>query len=137
MSSTVLEVTRPAYEDVERPIVRELQREPANNRDRLFRSQRFCHMIHLIATTTDVLVIFFDIFPFGSPRCDSPSLTYTKTRTMHGGMTLQHLEDRQQAARSIFSVRSTIVSRSWEFFESLELGKKVVDSWRILVFLPL
>ncbi|CAD5174388.1 unnamed protein product [Musa acuminata subsp. malaccensis] len=56
MSSTVLEVTRPAHEDVERPIVRELQREPVNNLDRLFRSQRVRHIIHLITSTTDVLI---------------------------------------------------------------------------------
>ncbi|URD99443.1 splicing factor 3A subunit [Musa troglodytarum] len=56
MSSTVLEVARPAHEDVERPIVRELQREPVNNRDSLFRSHRVCHMIHLITSTTDALI---------------------------------------------------------------------------------
>ncbi|CAL9756378.1 unnamed protein product [Musa acuminata subsp. burmannicoides] len=56
MSSTVLEVTRPAHEDVERPIVRELQREPVNNLDRLFRSQHVRHIIHLITSTTDVLI---------------------------------------------------------------------------------
>ncbi|RRT57654.1 hypothetical protein BHE74_00033321 [Ensete ventricosum] len=59
MSSTLLEVTRSAHEDVERLerlIVRELQREPANNRDRLFQSHRVRHMIDVTTSTTDKLV---------------------------------------------------------------------------------
>ncbi|CAL9086051.1 unnamed protein product [Musa textilis] len=108
MSSTVLEVARPAHEDVERPIVRELQREPVNNRDSLFRSHRVCHMIHLITSTTDALIGVYEEDKDNARRDDI-------------------------AARSIFSVRFMIVTRSWEFFESLELGKKVVDSRRILV----
>nr|CAD1824037.1 unnamed protein product [Ananas comosus var. bracteatus] len=63
MSSTLLEVTRAAHEDVERLerlIVRELQGEPANNRERLFQNQRVRHMIDLIISTTDKLVEIYE-----------------------------------------------------------------------------
>ncbi|WOL20473.1 splicing factor [Canna indica] len=63
MSSTLLEVTRSAHEDVERLerlIVRELQREPANNRDRLFQSHRVRHMIELVTNTTDKLIEIYE-----------------------------------------------------------------------------
>ncbi|KAG6488072.1 hypothetical protein ZIOFF_056830 [Zingiber officinale] len=63
MSSTLLEVTRSAHEDVERLerlIVRELQREPDHNRDRLFQSHRVRHMIDLITNTTDKLIDVYE-----------------------------------------------------------------------------
>ncbi|XP_074570095.1 splicing factor SF3a60 homolog [Curcuma longa] len=63
MSSTLLEVTRSAHEDVERLerlIVRELQREPDSNRDRLFQSHRVRHMIDLITNTTDKLIDIYE-----------------------------------------------------------------------------
>ncbi|KAJ8486701.1 hypothetical protein OPV22_019186 [Ensete ventricosum] len=63
MSSTLLEVTRSAHEDVERLerlIVRELQREPANNRDRLFQSHRVRHMIDVTTSTTDKLIDIYE-----------------------------------------------------------------------------
>ncbi|XP_010924860.1 splicing factor SF3a60 homolog [Elaeis guineensis] len=63
MSSTLLEVTRAAHEDVERLerlVVKELQREPANNRERLFQNHRVRHMIDLIRTTTDKLVEIYE-----------------------------------------------------------------------------
>ncbi|XP_042429725.1 splicing factor SF3a60 homolog [Zingiber officinale] len=63
MSSTLLEVTRSAHEDVERLerlIVRELQREPDNSRDRLFQSHRVRHMIDLITNTTDKLIDVYE-----------------------------------------------------------------------------
>lgn len=63
MSSTLLEVTRSAHEDVERLerlVVKELQREPANNRERLFQNHRVWHMIDLIRTTTDKLIEIYE-----------------------------------------------------------------------------
>jgi splicing factor 3A subunit 3 len=62
MSSTLLEVTRGAHEDVERLerlIVQEMQREPENGRDRLFQSHRVRHMIDLIIATSYKLVSFY------------------------------------------------------------------------------
>ncbi|KAF3334980.1 Splicing factor 3A subunit 3 [Carex littledalei] len=59
MSSTLLEVTRGAHEDVERLerlIAREMQREPENGRDRLYQSHRVRHMIDLIIDTSGKLV---------------------------------------------------------------------------------
>ena len=59
MASTVLEATRAAHEDLERLerlAVRELQREPANPRDRLFQSHRVRHMLDLVVSTSDKLV---------------------------------------------------------------------------------
>ncbi|XP_008791422.1 splicing factor SF3a60 homolog [Phoenix dactylifera] len=63
MSSTLLEVTRAAHEDVERLerlVVKELQREPANNRERLFQNHRVRHMIDLIRITSDKLVEIYE-----------------------------------------------------------------------------
>ncbi|XP_072968725.1 splicing factor SF3a60 homolog [Typha angustifolia] len=63
MSSTLLEVTRAAHEDVERLerlIARELQREAENNRDRLFQNHRVRHMIDLVISTTDKLVYIYE-----------------------------------------------------------------------------
>jgi splicing factor 3A subunit 3 len=59
MASTVLEATRAAHEDLERLerlAVRELQRDPANARDRLFQSHRVRHMLDLVVSTSDKLV---------------------------------------------------------------------------------
>lgn len=59
MASTVLEATRAAHEDLERLerlAVRELQRDPANSRDRLFQSHRVRHMLGLVVSTSDKLV---------------------------------------------------------------------------------
>lgn len=69
MSSTLLDVTRAAHEDVERLerlVVKELQRDPANNRERHFQNHRVRHMIDLIRTTTDKLVIFLPSLIFFS-----------------------------------------------------------------------
>ena len=142
MSSTLLEVTRSAHEDVERLerlIVRELQREPANNRDRLFQSHRVRHMIDVITSTTEKLVsscafslwfpldtalISFDYVPvlcfldsvrFLYNKLVSNSsferLIYTRTRTMRGEMRLRRSEGRPQVAQPISSVRFMIVLR--------------------------
>jgi splicing factor 3A subunit 3 len=59
MASTVLEATRAAHEDLERLerlAVRELQRDPANPRDRLFQSHRVRHMLDLVVSTSGKLV---------------------------------------------------------------------------------
>lgn len=59
MSSTLLEVTRGAHEEVEwfeRLIVKDLQNEPTTNKDRLFQSHRVRHMIDTITVTTEKLV---------------------------------------------------------------------------------
>lgn len=59
MSSTLLEVTRAGHEEVERlerVIVKELQNEPANNKDRLFQSHRVRNMIDTITATAEKLV---------------------------------------------------------------------------------
>ncbi|KAL6615800.1 hypothetical protein ACP70R_038070 [Stipagrostis hirtigluma subsp. patula] len=63
MASTVLEATRAAHEDLERLerlAVRELQREPANARDRLFQSHRVRHMLDLVISTSDKLVEIYE-----------------------------------------------------------------------------
>ncbi|KAI0522855.1 hypothetical protein KFK09_005240 [Dendrobium nobile] len=63
MSSTLLEVTRSAHEDVERLerlIVKELQREPASNRDQLFQSHRVRNMIDTLISTTHKLVEVYE-----------------------------------------------------------------------------
>ena len=60
MSSTLLEVTRSAHEEVERLerlIVKDLQNEPTSNKDRLFQSHRVRNMIDTIISTTDKLVL--------------------------------------------------------------------------------
>ncbi|XP_020597573.1 splicing factor SF3a60 homolog isoform X2 [Phalaenopsis equestris] len=63
MSSTLLEVTRSAHEDVERLerlIVKELQREPASNRDHLLQSHRVRNMIDTIISTSHKLVEIYE-----------------------------------------------------------------------------
>ncbi|XP_043716572.1 splicing factor SF3a60 homolog [Telopea speciosissima] len=58
MSSTLLEVTRAGHEEVERLerlIVKDLQKEPASNRERLFQSHRVRNMIDSIISTTEKL----------------------------------------------------------------------------------
>ena len=64
MSSTLLEVTRASHEEVERLerlIVKDLQNEPANNKDRLFQSHRARNMIENIIATTEKLVILLSL----------------------------------------------------------------------------
>jgi splicing factor 3A subunit 3 len=54
MVSSVLEATHAAHEDLEwleRLVVRELHRDPANTRDRLFQSHRIRNIIDLVVTT--------------------------------------------------------------------------------------
>ncbi|XP_020157876.1 splicing factor SF3a60 homolog isoform X3 [Aegilops tauschii subsp. strangulata] len=63
MASSVLEATRAAHEDLERLdrlVVRELQRDPANARDRLFQSHRVHHMLDLVISTSDKLVEIYE-----------------------------------------------------------------------------
>uniref|UniRef100_A0A2N9J6D3 Matrin-type domain-containing protein n=1 Tax=Fagus sylvatica TaxID=28930 RepID=A0A2N9J6D3_FAGSY len=63
MSSTLLEVTRSAHEEVERMerlIVKDLQNEPNSNKDRLFQSHRVRNMIDCIISTTDKLVEIYE-----------------------------------------------------------------------------
>ncbi|KAJ6868127.1 splicing factor SF3a60 [Populus alba x Populus x berolinensis] len=63
MSSTLLEVTRASHEEVERLerlIVKDLQNEPANNKDRLFQSHRARNMIENIIATTEKLVEIYE-----------------------------------------------------------------------------
>uniref|UniRef100_A0A453FCU8 Uncharacterized protein n=1 Tax=Aegilops tauschii subsp. strangulata TaxID=200361 RepID=A0A453FCU8_AEGTS len=63
MASSVLEATRAAHEDLERLerlAVRELQRDPANARDRLFQSHRVRHMLDLVVSTSDKLVEIYE-----------------------------------------------------------------------------
>ncbi|XP_057951620.1 splicing factor SF3a60 homolog [Malania oleifera] len=63
MSSTLLEVTRAAHEDVERLerlIVKDLQNEPPTTKDRLFQSHRVRNMIDLISSTTNKLVEIYE-----------------------------------------------------------------------------
>ncbi|KAJ6376079.1 hypothetical protein OIU77_000950 [Salix suchowensis] len=63
MSSTLLEVTRASHEEVERLerlIVKDLQNEPANNKDRLFQSHRVRNMIDNIISTTEKLVEIYE-----------------------------------------------------------------------------
>lgn len=60
MSSTLLEVTRASHEEVERLerlVVKDLQTEPATNKDRLHQSHRVRNMIEQIIDTTHKLVI--------------------------------------------------------------------------------
>lgn len=59
MSSTLLEVTRAAHEEVERMerlVVQDLQREPVSGRERLFQNHRVRNMIETVVTTTEKLV---------------------------------------------------------------------------------
>uniref|UniRef100_A0A0E0D5Q9 Matrin-type domain-containing protein n=1 Tax=Oryza meridionalis TaxID=40149 RepID=A0A0E0D5Q9_9ORYZ len=63
MASTVLEATRAKHEDMERLerlAVRELQREPANARDRLYQSHRVRHMLDLVISTSGKLVEIYE-----------------------------------------------------------------------------
>ncbi|XP_030532398.1 splicing factor SF3a60 homolog [Rhodamnia argentea] len=63
MSSTLLEVTRAAHEEVERLerlIVKDLQNEPPSNKDRLFQSHRVGHMIDTIVATTEKLIEVYE-----------------------------------------------------------------------------
>ncbi|MCI01674.1 splicing factor 3A subunit 3-like [Trifolium medium] len=63
MSSTLLEVTRSAHEEVERLerlIAKDLQNDPTSNKDRLFRSHRVRNMIDTISSTTERLVEIYD-----------------------------------------------------------------------------
>lgn len=63
MSSTLLELTRASHEDVERferLIVKDLQNEPASNKDRLSQSHRVRHMIDQITSTTHKLVEIYE-----------------------------------------------------------------------------
>lgn len=64
MSSTLLEVTRAAHEEVERLerlIVKDLQNEPPSNKDRLFQSHRVRQMIDTIISTNEKLVIILPV----------------------------------------------------------------------------
>lgn len=59
MSSTLLEVTRAAHEEVERLerlVVKDLQTEPNSNKDRLVQSHRVRNMIDTITATTERLI---------------------------------------------------------------------------------
>lgn len=63
MSSTLLEVTRASHEEVERferLIVKDLQTEPATNKDRLHQSHRVRNMIEQIIDTTHKLVEIYE-----------------------------------------------------------------------------
>ncbi|KAK7351002.1 hypothetical protein VNO77_10117 [Canavalia gladiata] len=63
MSSTVLEVTRAAHEEVERLerlIVKDLQNEPASNKERLYQSHRVRNMIDTITSTTQKLIEIYE-----------------------------------------------------------------------------
>jgi splicing factor 3A subunit 3 len=59
MSSTLLEVTRGAHEEVERLerlIVKDLQREPETNKERMHQNHRVRNMVDAIMSTTQKLV---------------------------------------------------------------------------------
>lgn len=63
MSSTLLEVTRGAHEEVERLerlIAKDLQNEPASNKDRLFQSHRVRNMLDSITATTEKLIEIYE-----------------------------------------------------------------------------
>ncbi|XP_058095942.1 splicing factor SF3a60 homolog [Magnolia sinica] len=63
MSSTLLEVTRSAHEEVERLerlVVKDLQREPSSNRDRLYQNHRVRTMIDSIMSTTEKLIEVYE-----------------------------------------------------------------------------
>ncbi|KAI4317194.1 hypothetical protein L6164_025085 [Bauhinia variegata] len=63
MSSTLLEVTRGAHEEVERLerlIVKDLQNEPATYKDRLYQSHRVRNMIDTIISTTEKIVEIYE-----------------------------------------------------------------------------
>lgn len=84
MSSTLLEVTRGAHEEVERLerlIVKDLQNEATSSKERLAQSHRVRHMIDTVSSTTERLVSItllnlsesFCTFSFclGSNACES------------------------------------------------------------------
>ncbi|KAK9121923.1 hypothetical protein Syun_019540 [Stephania yunnanensis] len=63
MSSTLLEVSRASHEEVERLerlIVKDLQREPTNARDRLFQNHRVRNMIDSMTATTEKLIEIYE-----------------------------------------------------------------------------
>ncbi|XP_021909291.1 splicing factor SF3a60 homolog [Carica papaya] len=63
MSSTLLEVTRAAHEEMERLerlIVKDLQTDPTTNKDRLFQSHRVRNMIDTITVTTEKLIDIYE-----------------------------------------------------------------------------
>lgn len=63
MSSTLLEVTRASHEEIERlerVIVKDLQTEPATNKDRLYQSHRVRNVIERIIDTTHRLVDIYE-----------------------------------------------------------------------------
>ncbi|KAM7504862.1 hypothetical protein LguiB_003766 [Lonicera macranthoides] len=63
MSSTLLELTRSAHEEVERLerlVVKDLQNDPTSNKDRLFQSHRVRNMIDQISSTTHKLVEIYE-----------------------------------------------------------------------------
>ncbi|EPS66442.1 hypothetical protein M569_08333 [Genlisea aurea] len=63
MSSTLLEVTRAAHEEVERLerlIVKDLQNEPATSRDRLYQSHRVRNTIEQIISTSHKLIDIYE-----------------------------------------------------------------------------
>ncbi|VFQ89111.1 unnamed protein product [Cuscuta campestris] len=63
MSSTLLEVTRASHEEIERlerVIVKDLQTEPATNKDRLYQSHPVRNVIERIIDTTHRLVDIYE-----------------------------------------------------------------------------
>ncbi|KAL9163150.1 hypothetical protein ABFS82_06G022300 [Erythranthe guttata] len=63
MSSTLLEVTRAAHEEVERlerTVVKDLQTEPQNTKDRLYQSHRVRNMIEQITSTTHKIIEIYE-----------------------------------------------------------------------------
>ncbi|GLJ52370.1 hypothetical protein SUGI_1114090 [Cryptomeria japonica] len=63
MSSTLLDVTRGAHEEVERLerlIVKDFQREPATNKDRLYQNHRVSNMVNSIMSTTQKLIEIYE-----------------------------------------------------------------------------
>lgn len=107
MSSTLLEVTRAAHEEVERLerlVVKDLQTEPNSNKDRLVQSHRVRNMIDTITDTTERLVsslnqrVTIKFLPYSSQLNDifffmfDFRLRFTKIKTMLGKMKLLLLE---------------------------------------------
>ncbi|CAN6444686.1 unnamed protein product [Victoria cruziana] len=63
MSSTLLEVTRSAHEEVERLerlVVKDLQKEPGSARERLFQNHRVRQMIDSIFSTSEKLIDIYE-----------------------------------------------------------------------------
>lgn len=123
MSSTLLEVTRAAHEEVERLerlIVKDLQNEPTSNKDRLFQSHRVRNMIDTITSTTEKLVScllfrLYYIFCFYHDGHCFFRLRFTRTKTVQGRMRLLHWEDKL-LLELMFSAPSTIDSKRFYFF---------------------